>query len=83
MANRRLFFTKSTSGSGFEIPTGEAVYALFELYGVAPAEIMYLGYIAEFAHRAVGLGAVPLYAAVVAGRFCDERRRLGDGVLYA
>ena len=60
------------------VPVEEALYAVLDLYLMVPAKAVELLYRGELAHRAVGLGAVPLDAPLKANRAGDKLCQLTD-----
>ena len=60
------------------IPVEEALYAVLDLYLMVPAKTVELLYGGELAHRAIGLGAVPLDAPLEADGAGDELRQFSD-----
>ena len=54
------------------VPVEEALYAVLDLYLMVPAKAVELLYGGELAHRAVGLGAVPLDTSLEADSAGDE-----------
>ena len=60
------------------VPVEEALYAVLDLYLMVPAKAVELLYGGELAHRAVGLGAVPLDTSLEADGAGDELCQLTD-----
>ena len=60
------------------VPVEEALYAVLDLYLMVPAKAVELLYRGELAHRAVGLGAVPLDKSLEADGAGDKLCQLSD-----
>ena len=60
------------------VPVEEVLYSVLDLYLMVPAKAVELLYRGELAHRAVGLGAVPLDAPLKANRAGDKLCQLTD-----
>ena len=60
------------------VPVEEALYAVLDLHLMVPAKAVELLYGGELAHRAVGLGSVPLNTSLEADGAGDELCQLTD-----
>ena len=60
------------------VPVEEALYAVLDLYLMVPAKAVELLYGGELAHRAVGLGAVPLDKSFKANGAGDKLCQFSD-----